>query len=78
VLSIAGYTLGKAIVKVILDMPYLRVKEIARYLQLPQYGGQKHKAHDVKHELKRMELLGPRERFEFVMNYLGSRRDLSL
>jgi hypothetical protein len=78
VLKASGYTLGKAIVKVIMDMPYLRVREIAMFLQLPQYGGQKHKAHDIKHELKRMELLSTRDRFEFVMNYRGAERKLSL
>jgi anti-sigma B factor antagonist len=78
VLHVTGYTLGKAIVKVIMDQPYLSVKEIARALQLPQYGGRKHRAHAVKHELKQMELLGQRERFEFIMNYRGAERGLSL
>jgi hypothetical protein len=78
VLNIAGYTLGKAIVKVIMDMPYLSVKEIARTLELPQYGGRKYKAHDVKHELKQMELLGKRDRFMFVLNFRGTPGSLSL
>jgi anti-sigma B factor antagonist len=77
-LNSTGYTLGKAIVKVVMDLPYLSVKEIARALELPQYGGRKYKTHDVKHELKQMELLGKRERFLFVLNYRGTPGSLSL
>ena len=67
VLDAAGYALGKAILRVIAEKPYLGVREIAKALELPQYGGHKNRVQDVKRELKQMGLFGQRERYEFAI-----------
>jgi anti-sigma B factor antagonist len=67
VLNGTGYALGKAILRVIAEKPYLGVREIAKALELPQYGGHKNRVQDVKRELKQMGLLGQRERYEFAI-----------
>lgn len=65
-----GYThteTGKMILKVIMERPYLDVKEIAEALRLPRFGNLRVKKGTVKNELKYMDLLDKAKRFEFVM-----------
>jgi len=66
-LSLTHTDLGRKILKVILDYPYFNVKEIAKALRLPQYGGKKKRKSAVKRELKFMDLIDQRKRFEFAM-----------
>jgi len=67
VFSIATSELGKRIINVILDNPYFEVKEIAKALKLPQYGGRKVGGGAVKKELKVMGLLDRQKRFELAL-----------
>jgi len=67
VFSIATSELGKRIIDVILDNPYFEVKEIAKALKLPQYGGKKAGGGAVKKELKVMGLLDREKRFELAL-----------
>jgi anti-sigma B factor antagonist len=63
--------LGKRIIDVIVDNPYFEVKEIAKALKLPQYGGQKASGGAVKKELKTMGLFDRQRRFELALKKRG-------
>lgn len=63
--------LGKRIIQVIIDNPYFEVKEIARALRLPQYGGEKVGGGAVKKELKAMGLYDKQSRFELALKSRG-------
>ena len=68
--NVLGYThteTGKMILKVIMERPYLDIKEIAEALRLPRFGNLRVKKGAVKNELKYMDLLDKVKRFEFVM-----------
>ena len=69
--SYAKSELGRRIINVILDNPYYEVKEIARALKLPQYGGQKASPRAVKQELKQMGLFDRQKRFEVALKGSG-------
>jgi anti-anti-sigma factor len=65
--SYAQSELGKRIIDVIVDNPYFEVKEIAKALKLPQYGGKKASGGAVKKELKSMGLIDRQRRFELAL-----------
>ncbi len=65
--SYARSELGRRIINVILDNPYFEVKEIAKALKLPQYGGKKVGTGAVKRELKAMGLFDRQKRFEIAL-----------
>ncbi len=67
VLSNTHTEVGKMILKVILERPYLDVKEIVEALRLPRFGSMRVKKEAVKKELKYMDLLDKAKRFEFAM-----------
>ena len=69
--SYAKSELGRRIINVILDNPYYEVKEIAKSLKLPQYGGQKVSPRAVKQELKLMGLFDRQKRFEIALKGRG-------
>ena len=69
--SYANSELGRMIINVILDNPYYEVKEIARALKLPRYGGQKVSPRAVKQELKQMGLFDRQKRFEIALKGRG-------
>ena len=69
--SYAQSELGKRIIDVIIDNPYFEVKEIAKALKLPQYGGQKASGGAVKKELKTMGLFDRQRRFELALKKRG-------
>ena len=69
--SYAQSELGKRIIDVIIDNPYFEVKEIAKALKLPQYGGKKAGGGAVKKELKTMGLIDRKRRFELVLQKRG-------
>jgi len=66
-LSLTHTDLGRNILKVVLDYPYFTVKEITKILRFPQYGGKKGKRLAVKRQLKFMDLMDKKKRFEFAM-----------
>ena len=67
VLSLTRTDLGRNVLKVILDNPYFTVKDISKALKSPQYGGKRGWRLAVKRELKFMDLMDKRKRFEFAM-----------
>ena len=67
VLSYTHTEAGKMILKVILERPYLDLKEIVEALRLPRFGSMRVKKEAVKRELKYMDLLDKAKRFEFAM-----------
>jgi hypothetical protein len=67
VLSLTHTDLGRKVLKVVLDYPYFNVKEITKALRFPQYGGKKGKRLAVKRELKFMDLMDKKKRFELAM-----------
>ncbi len=67
VLSSTHTEARKMILKVILERPYLDVKEIVEALRLPRFGSMRVKKEAVKKELKYMDLLDKAKRFEFAM-----------
>jgi anti-sigma B factor antagonist len=71
VFSYAQSELGKKIIQIIIDNPYFDVKEIAKALKLPQYGGQKIGGGAVKKELKTMGLADKQRRFELALKGRG-------
>ncbi len=71
VYSYAQSELGKRIIHVIVDNPYYNVKEIAKALRLPNYGGTKVGGGAVKKELKRMGLSDKQQRFELALKGRG-------
>lgn len=71
VLSMATSELGRRILNVIIDNPYFEVKEIAKALRLPQYGGRKASTGSVKRELRSMGLLDRQKRLEIAMKGKG-------
>lgn len=71
VFSMATSELGRRILNVIIDNPYFEVKEIAKALRLPQYGGKKASTGSVKRELRSMGLLDKQKRFEIAMKGKG-------
>ena len=66
-LSLTHTDLGRKVLKVVLDNPYFNVKEIAKALKAPKYGGKKGRKLAVKRELKFMDLMDKKKRFEFAM-----------
>ncbi len=71
VLSFARTDLGRTILQVIIDNPYYDVKEIAKAIRLPQYGGQKVGGGAVKRELRGMGLMDKQKRFELALKGRG-------
>ncbi len=71
VYSYAQSELGKRIIHVIVDNPYYNVKEIAKALRLPNYGGTKVRGGAVKRELKSMGLSNKQQRFELALKGRG-------
>ena len=71
IFSYAKSELGRRIINVILDNPYFEVKEIAKALKLPQYGGKKAGVGAVKRELKAMGLFDRQKRFEIALKGRG-------
>jgi len=71
IMSLAKSERGKRILSVILDNPYFEVKEIAKALKLPQYGGKKERGGTVKKELKAMGLYDKQKRFEIALKSRG-------
>ena len=71
IFSYAKSELGRRIINVILDNPYYEVKEIARALKLPQYGGHKTSPRAVKQELRLMGLFDRQKRFEIALKGRG-------
>lgn len=67
VFSQARSELGRRIIQVIIDNPYYEVREIARALKEPRYGGRKTGGGAVKRELKEMGLLDKSNRFELAL-----------
>ncbi len=65
--SYAKSELGRRIINVIIDNPYYEIKEIAKALKLPQYGGKKVGTGAVKRELKAMGLFDRQKRFEIAL-----------
>ena len=66
-LSFTHTDLGKRILKVILEKPYFNVKDIARALRTPQFGGRRVMRIAVRRELKYMDLIDKKKRYEFAM-----------
>jgi len=71
VFSKARSELGRRIIQVIIDNPYYEVKEIAKALKQPRYGGQKMSGGAVKRELKEMGLMDKSNRFELALRGRG-------
>jgi anti-sigma B factor antagonist len=71
VFAYAQSDLGKQIIQIIVDNPYFDVKEIAKALKLPQYGGKKTGGGAVKKELKSMGLADKQQRFELALKGRG-------
>jgi anti-sigma B factor antagonist len=71
VFAYATSELGRRIIQVIIDNPYYEVKEIAKALRLPKYGGEKAGGGAVKKELKSMGLLDKSNRFELALRGRG-------
>jgi anti-sigma B factor antagonist len=71
VFSYAQTDLGKHIIQIIVDNPYFDVKEIARALKLPQYGGMRIGGGAVKKELRSMGLADKQQRFELALKGRG-------
>lgn len=71
VYSYAQSELGKRIIHIIVDNPYYKVKEIAKALRLPNYGGMKVGGGAVKKELKSMGLSDKQQRFELALKGRG-------
>ena len=71
VYSYAQSELGKRIIQIIIDNPYYDVKEIAKALRLPNYGGVKVGGGAVKKELKSMGLSDKQQRFELALKGRG-------
>jgi len=67
VLSLTHTDLGRKILKVVLDNPYFTVKDISKALKTPQYGGKRGRRLAIKRELKFMDLMDKRKRFEFAV-----------
>ena len=59
--------LGKRLLKIIMDRPFLDIKEIVKALKLPEFGGKKGRRREVKRELIFMDLLDKKKRYDFVM-----------
>ena len=59
--------LGKRLLKIIIDRPFLDIKEIVKALKLPEFGGKKGRRRAVKRELIFMDLLDKKKRYDFVM-----------
>jgi anti-anti-sigma factor len=71
VYSYAQSELGKRIIQIIIDNPYYDVKEIAKALRLPNYGGVKVGNGAVKRELRSMGLSDKQQRFELALKGRG-------
>jgi anti-anti-sigma factor len=71
VYSYAQSELGRRIIKIIIDNPYYDVKEIAKALRLPNYGGSKVGGGAVKKELRSMGLSDKQQRFELALKGRG-------
>ncbi len=60
------YDLGKTILKIVSEKPYLKVREITKILENPEFGGIKQKRRTVLKELKKMDLETQNKRYEFA------------
>jgi hypothetical protein len=65
-LSRAKSTLGRRILRIILDHPYYDIRDISLALKLPEYGDRRASMITIRQELKEMGLLNKKDRYEFA------------
>lgn len=66
-MKLARNKLGRRLIRLIIDKPYLGIKDMVRTLRSPQYGELKCKKRDVKRELKMLDLVNDQERYELSL-----------
>jgi anti-sigma B factor antagonist len=65
-LTRAKSTLGRRILRIILDHPYYDIRDISLALKLPEYGDRRASLITIRQELKEMGLLNKKDRYEFA------------
>ncbi len=64
--------LGRRLVRIIIDKPYFRVKDMVKALRSPEYGQLKCKKRDVKRELRALGLLTEEQRYKLALKSRSS------
>ncbi len=63
---------GRRLVRLVIDKPYLRVKDMVKALRSPEYGRLKCKKRDVKRELKTLGLFTEEQRYNLALKSKSS------